>query len=309
MPVYEEATPDKQEYLTNPRGETHEHRHFDSSNEFAAWFTTALAERQESSTLRPHTFHGSDATQRMLLGVQYLRDGDATDASEADALLTQFVQEIAVAQYVWDDDVAGSMPDVPLALAGVPEHMLTLEILPNDHSPLRVWVGLSSSAGVTEAQLRKRGIVLAAFAMAMQEIRPVWITPYVNMGWTDRNGYGSSYGIHTSIVSWDIQTSPLVISELLGCTSKPEVTRYIGICANNLLNPYTNSACSPTLTTNAAYMRTLLGASEDDLVLPAIHLYDPMLTDPVAWVNSMVAKYTNPTPSDDTEDAYNDPNR
>jgi hypothetical protein len=156
----------------------------------------------------------------------------------------------------------------------------------SDRTPLRIWVGLTSSAGVTREELTKRGVTLAAFALAVSEKRPVYITPYVvNSSYRGRGA--------DTFLSWDIQTSPIVLSELMGCLSSPEVTRYAGLAATYRINPGCNGQW-PSIYNDERKMREVLGANPDDLYLPSIHLYDPLLADPIGWLHTNVAKYTDP---------------
>lgn len=230
-------------------------------------------------------FGGSSSYSRTTEGLTMMENGDETHVQQAKDLLAEFQENIEVVQHQWETHLIGAFPNVPAYIAGVPETMWSREEIRSDRSPLRIWIGLTSSAGVREASLVKRGCTLAAFAIAMSGKRPVYLTPYVNLG---RHGVSRD----NALISWDISTSPLVLSELMACTSRPEVTRYVGIEACELLNPNTNGAWHRDYD-NEDKMRENLGAKPDDMYLSSIHLYDPMLTDPIGWLKTNIEKYGN----------------
>ena len=272
--------------------EDHQIMHFDASHEFASWARQALEDRTPE---KAHYYSGSryESLPRVVEGMRILEEGNEDGLDEAERLLDNFHENIPTVTTRRELSIVGACPDVPSFLSGVPTNMWVRTPAFVSQAPLRVWVGLTSSSGVSEDQLRQRGITLAAFALAMQEIRPVYITPYVNLGWWTEDRSRAAYeGIHSSVISWDIQTHPLVLAELLGCLSKPEVTRYLGITACNLHNPSVNGHCNPVLGSEAD-MRRLLNIPENDLFLGQIHLYDPMLTNPVQWLKDKISHYTD----------------
>jgi len=143
---------------------------------------------------------------------------------------------------------------------------------------------------IDEDDLIKRGCAIAAFAIAMSNVRPVIITPYVCLGSSRYTGRGT----RNMLISWDISTQPLILSELMAVT-RPEVTRHIGIEAcRQLFGPIAQD--DPSFHSDSfseAKMRVHLNAKPDDLYLPSIHASDPILNNPVKWVNDQVNKYTS----------------
>lgn len=260
-------------------------QHFTSSRAFADWIDKRIAEN--GGNVR--TF-GSDLST-MRKGVDTLRDGNERHVPDAEKLLSNFNETIEVPSHVWGHDLAGAFPDVPAMLSLEPESMWTIQPVMSDRTPLRVWIGLTSSGGIGESDLIKRGCVLAAFALAVSSKRPVLLSPYVNLGSHSYGSYGTDTGREGALISWDISTQPFIMSELLGCTSEPSVTRYAGITACYLLNPGVTGAWHPDFD-NEAKMREHLHAAPDDLYLPSIHLYDELLSDPIKWLKTNVAKYT-----------------
>lgn len=256
---------------------TNEHKHFTSSSAFADWMRRTPPAYHEG--------HGFTAAADVAKGIHTLTHGDLTNLDQAQALIDQFNENIEVPTYTRQLSMAGGFPDVPSYLSGQPEHMWSLIPDTSDRTPLHIYVGLTSSAGVPHDALIKRGCTLAAFALALSNKRPVFITPYVNLG-----GYGFSHTPDNALISWDITTSPLVLSELMGCLSDPHVTRHAGIAACYRLNPRTNGDWHSDYD-NSQRMRQHLGAAPDDLYLPSIHLFDPLLANPIGWIKDNLAKY------------------
>lgn len=281
-------------------------RHFTNTRDYADWVSHEWDTQKKQRTVRHYTAV-CDSEPRVRDGLRFMYEGDETHLRRAQELMDKFQESVEVPTRTWELSRVGAFPCVPAMLAGRPEAMFNTATITSDRTPLRVWVGLTSSAGISDVELAIRGCTLAAFALAMISIRPVYITPYVLMGQHsydsyDSYGRGRSWsrgrstpaGSENALISWDISTSPLVLSELMGCLSRSEVTRYVGILACNLLNKYTDGGWHRDYS-YPDKMRQNLGASPDDLVLGSIHWDDPMLTQPLEWVKDQVAKYTEET--------------
>jgi len=250
-------------------------KHFSSPRDFANWFRNN--DKGDSGWSRAKT----------LTGLTSLADGNDKNAKLADKFLESFEQIIEVPAMTWEHDVAGAFPDVPTFLAGQPDNMWNLLPDMSDKAPLRIWVGVTSSGGISESQLVKRGAVLAAFAIMMSKKRQVLITPYVNLG---------SYRHDGAVISWDITTSPINLSTIMASLSEPDVVRHVGIDACQLDNPGVTGAWHPDAY-NEKKMREHLGANPQDLYIPSIFLYDPMLDDPEAWLKEKIELYNDPDKS------------
>jgi hypothetical protein len=282
-------------------------KHFNSPREYARWLRThptGLGDHLVGvGKLPSYAYYGGAEAKintRALQGVDLLDKGSEKHVPEARKLLSKLMLQVETPTKVWRHDVVGYLPDVPTALAGDPEAMWIQDTTTHDRSPLRVWLGVSSSSSVTEDQLRCRGIALAAFAIAMSEVRPVIITCWVHRG-EDSSRAGVEKG---ALISWDIKSSPLVLAQLLASTADPLITRHVGLPACTLLNPELTNPGAPfhpyQYACNHAGMRAALGCASADLYLPMIERDDPLLSDPVGWVRTNVAHYSNP----DQEDNY-----
>lgn len=270
-------------------------KHFTSPREYGRWLRT---HQPGIGNLGAYAYYdsGPKMNAKSLQGVDLLDRGSEKHVPEARKLLSKLMLQVETPTKVWRHDVVGYFPDVPTALAGDPEAMWIQDTTTHDRSPLRVWLGVTSDWTITEDQLRRRGIALAAFAIAMSEVRPVIITCWINRG-EYAHGQRSPASLKGALISWDIKSSPLVLAQLLASTADPLITRHVGIPACTLLNPELTHPGAPfhpyQYARNHAGMRAALGCAPDDLYLPMIERNDPLLSDPVGWVRTNVAHYSN----------------
>jgi hypothetical protein len=279
-------------------------KHFTSPREYAKWLRTHGV---GIGNLGAYAYYdsGSHMNAKSLQGLDLLDKGSEKHVPEARKLLSKLMLQVETPTKVWRHDVVGYFPDVPTALGGDPEAMWIQDTTTHDRSPLRVWLGVTSDWSITEDQLRRRGIALAAFAIAMSEVRPVIITCWVNRGEYRSGRHTPSWRTPTvaekgekgALISWDIKSSPLVLAQLLASTADPLITRHVGLPACTLLNPELTHPSAPfhpyQYAHNHAGMRAALGCAPADLYLPMIERDDPLLSDPVGWVRTNVAHYSN----------------
>lgn len=266
---------------------TYMHKHFKSPVAMADWFEPQIGKDRRVVYYDSYT----SGHTRALAGITLLRKGQDTYVEAALALLKQFNEDIEVPALVWEHAIAGAFPDVPAYLSGDPENMWYQAPSYSDRTPLRVWFGLDTSGDVRDEHIRKRGVTLAAFAIAVSNKRPVFITPYVAGGEYSRDKTGKPIG---ASISWDIATSPLVLSELLTNLAESSITRHIGVPAPYMLNTELHSYGAPfhPESRNPEGMRAALGCAAHDLYIPAMRSTDELVNNPLTWLKHHVAKYT-----------------
>jgi hypothetical protein len=250
------------------------HKHFASPAVYASWM-------QENSRTHQHRHvcYSSVESDRPYVeqGIRLLEIGDDSIVARAQEMARQFTEQIPSLRKMWATDVAGFFPNVPAYLAGEPESMWRMDTEETDTTPLRIWVGVASTYNVTPEQMLNRGIALAAFAIALSERRPVFITPYQQV--VCKNG-------ESAYVSWDLQTSPMVYSQLCSLADV-NITRYVGIRSCSLVNP----GCNDTAyLTPIERVRRVLGAAEEDIVLGPANSFDPLLNNPTKWIKENLDK-------------------
>lgn len=234
-------------------------------------------------------YYGYDDYSKSTHGIELLRTNDVSQAAvqRALAMLDKFGDRLEIPSPVYAPAMVGAFPHVPAFVAGQPEDMWAQFPVYNDKVPIRVYVGLTSSWNITDEQLLMRGVTIAAFALAMQNVRPVYLTPYVSCG--------EHYGDVGSILSWDL-TSPFVMSQLIANMSDSLISRHAGIPAMIALNREVRSSSVPhhPYASNVERMTRALDADPDkDIVLLPIISNDPLLRDPIGWIKNQIARYTN----------------
>ena len=253
--------------------------HFGSTSELADWIKTL--------TPKPGGFFFQSDS-----GLRTLREGSTTYLPQAQKLIDRFNEEIPTLRRVWQPSIAGFFPNVPAYLTGEPESMWHMANDESDKAPIRVWVGVTSSASITNDDLIERGAALSAFAMALSERRPVLISPYWTLGNGGANPHSMTGGEFGNVVSWDMQSSPIVLSEVIPCLSDPNIIRYLGLDAGYSLDrriPRVGPWFPNEL--NEQWMRECLGAADDDVWLPAIFSRSGLISNPIEWIKQQIAKH------------------
>lgn len=254
------------------------HKHLDSSYALSEWAASLGVGTDRS--LGYYTGRDDlDPFEGAKQGVRLLKTGDDTFVEEARKLLQEFSEGIVSPHFTWEHNMVGAFPDVPAYLSGDPENMWFKANNPSDRTPLRIYVGIGCSWSITPDQLRQRGIVLAALAMALSEVRPIYITPFAN-------SYDYS-GTNHGMFSWDISTSPLVLSELLAVMSDVRIVRYVWIPLIKKFFPPT-AAGVPFVDIRRQHIPNI---RDEDLYIAPISSRDPLLDDPITWLKTNVAKY------------------
>jgi hypothetical protein len=251
-------------------------KHFASATEYLEWVRSSRAAGRpngDSEYLWSQSRYDTSDEWNASAGMQVLRAGDVERGQEFARQAKAFGEAIPVKRKTWQYNVAGAYVVVPAMLGGRPDHMRQRIVRTSSRDPLRIWVGLTSSCGVTPEELSKRGAAICAFAIALSRVRRVKITPYVLLG--GRPGVGA-------VLSYDLAT-PLVLSQVAAALATPSVTRGLGIAACYYAQPGCDGSWWRDYD-NVDRMRDQLGCKPDDVYLGCIHWDDPLLKDPVAWI-------------------------
>lgn len=182
-------------------------------------------------------------------------------------------------------DVRGHRVNMGAVMSGSPLTMYRRVSVASHKAPVRIWVGTTSSIGISPADVTKRGAALAAFALALGKTRPVRITPYSAVAAWSGDGIG--------LVSCDLATRPLYVNEL-AAHMNVHLTRYVGMYAAHCISPHCAGAWPRGYedVKPGGAMATMLNAKPDDIVLSGIHLHDPLLRDPIKWINEQIARFS-----------------
>jgi len=255
---------------------------FDSVGAFAEHVRAIPPGRYRTSN-RPQNWAGellADALEHILTGYQ----AGTNRARELFDQLTDAMPETA--RPSWDLSVAGQFPCVPAYLAGVPDCMYRRDSRKTDSAPLRVFASIGVSGGITAADAERRGAAVLALCMKLEAVRPVELYLYSDMG-------GSGYAC-TPIVR--VQTQPLDLASASYAmaniaTLRRICFRFVDYHTNNLWQGGWAWDLDPSHSVARDATRAAVGATADDLVIPAMYVDDPCVTTPVEWINRQLNRY------------------
>lgn len=214
-----------------------------------------------------------------------LLTGKLESAQAADKLIDKLTGEsVELDTPQWQQSVAGYFPCVPAYVAGFPDAMWTQAIVSSDRAPVRVFASVCCSSGVDASDLEKRGVAILALCQKLQSVRPVELFIFADMG-------DSGHALMPCI---KIETSPLDLATATYTLSAAGFLRQLcfkwaqqygwgGRWAWNM-DPRDSTAQKKT--------KQALRLNDNDLYIPGGYSSDPLIKNPVAWINEQVAKYT-----------------
>ena len=208
---------------------------------------------------------------------------DAVDTSFRDREVNQ-----------WMPSIAGAYPVVPDYLIGMPESMRERRPVESDHAPIKMFVEVSYSAGVSADAISQRGTALAALLMRMAEERPVELHLFV--GWALKYNSG-----RRMIWSVKLDTNPISLQQVMDTIACKGFCRAINFNACNALNKdLQQEACQRNEPFYWAFsgdyrkekLREHFQLEEKDILIERGYLDDESLmkTDPVEWVHRQLEK-------------------
>jgi hypothetical protein len=187
----------------------------------------------------------------------------------------------------WQAAPMGAFPVVPEVLAGLPDNMRLRRSSLSEYAPVSLVLDLTSSCGLTSADLVKRGAALAALALALQAVRPV--TLWLCAGLDSRHNRS---GVFTKV---RINTSPLDLAQFSYLTGSCGFQRRLlyGICAQHGARgawPDFKAMGGATEQERRAYCQAL-ELEETDIVIPGIVSSDKTIRSPLTWIEGHLARF------------------
>lgn len=214
---------------------------------------------------------------------------------QARTMLDKLMLDIPSTRREFVSEVVGAFPNAPAYATGDPECMWLPYASEDEYQPIRIFIQVSCSQGIASDQpqlLIKRGVVLMALIIALSERRQISLVCYHAS--QDARNSRSSRAVH--LVSWDVPTAPLIISQISTHLANPDVCREVAYCANSAVSGihgnYWLDGHDPT-NPNYDKMRHDLSANPDDIIISGLHLHDPMIIRPLEWLNEKIALTLN----------------
>jgi hypothetical protein len=224
--------------------------------------------------------------------VQRAVHGTVKHVPAAEKLLDRAMFAIDTPHHEWVAAVAGAFPIVPEVLAGRPDPMRRKVLATRDSNPLRIFVDMTSSGGITTSDLLQRGVAYLALAMALSTVRAVELYVMSALG-----GDGISAPTGVNVIA--VPANPLDMATACNAMTSTGLCRGIGY-----------SWCHEKGGTDGCWgwgeypsnergrkryvqnMRTVLGGSETDLIVPPAFLYDEAIRNPLEFLKRSVAEHT-----------------
>lgn len=184
--------------------------------------------------------------------------------------------------------VSAGRPCVPVYLTGRPDCFRRSMRVPMDRAPLRLYVEVSVSGGISDTQLAQRGAAVAALAMRLTELRPVELYACWNSGPTwDHTAKRYAGAVR-------IDTQPLSMAHAVAVLARSEFTRALRFAVLSRQDRRMDYAVVSNYTEahRAEVMRRVFDMAPQDIYIPggSLHEGNEFMRDPVAWVN----KYLDP---------------
>ncbi len=258
-------------------------KRYDSLSAFRADAEQAIACDSRRSADYADSWLGGESPRGALNTLLF--GNDATTA-QAEELLSQIaLPEISTRRAVTVRSPYGGRVSVSDWLAGSPTPMRRRRKTDLDTNPLQVYVSTTCSAAITADQIMRRGVAILAYLMLAQQYRPVDLCLYTDM-------HGDDDG--TTHLLIPIESRPLNLSTSAYCLTSAGYDRGLTHSVGRMLNGFDGSWAAGFQygRANAAYtagLRRKFNASDDALMISSIHAHDPLLTDPLGWINDQLS--------------------
>lgn len=212
--------------------------------------------------------------------------GNMAMVSRSDELLAKFERfAFAAPIKAWQRNVAGQRPDVPAFIAGHPAAMRRRVRLVSQAAPLAIVIDLTTSGGVNERDIERRGAAILALCRVLSARRPVEL-------WA--GCMTDSEGKNACAMFARIDTSPLDLAHAAFAMVSPAYPRQMLYSLARGLKgfqghwPYSDHNASRVHM--ADIIRPAFPHIGELLAIPAIHMADDIATNPEAWIATTLAK-------------------
>lgn len=218
--------------------------------------------------------------------LRYARHGKVDIVPAAERLIERLSAVCEPAIAIWQPDVSGAYPIVAEFLAGRPDCMRRRVAAPDERAPINIHVSVSASGAISAEQIEERGAVILALVLLLSRQRPITL----NVLEIGRQANGSD-----SVLSVPVNCHPLDIATAAYALTSAAFFRRLILGVHCAINPSARSFPVDFATNRDGCMRRICcelgGDPERDLIIAGAHVSDPLLTNPVAWVQQQLDRY------------------
>ncbi len=209
-------------------------------------------------------------------------NGDDSLVPQAMAILDKLEATLETSQGQWSASPIGAYPVVPEFLTGLPDCMRRRIEVTTDIAPITVYVSTTCSASIDSETMLKRGVAILALVLKLQAFRPVRLCLLAET-------HGNSDG--QCIQAIQINSQPLDLSTICYALTHVGFARHLTYSLAKELDGF-NGAWPNNYNGGGAqweaHIRQYVGLESQDLYIGAARDWDPIIRDPIAWVNAQV---------------------
>ena len=214
--------------------------------------------------------------------------GDTSLVPKAEAYLDQLDHAIETPRRTWERNVAGPFCVVPDVLAGLPTPMRRMVHTRDETSPITILAVTTSSAGIDAETLAKRGTTILALVMALSRIRPVTLQQLTILDGRDEG---------ETVITSEINTHPLDLATacyvLTSAGFARRLTYNLARSKNHFMGGWPREFNYGRPERYYDRLRLRLAADPAKcLIIGAAQLGDELLQQPLVWLNTQIARFT-----------------
>jgi hypothetical protein len=215
-------------------------------------------------------------------------NGDESLVPMAEKLIDKLDASIESVGQVWKSDVFGQVINVPSYLADISTPFRRIVNQVSDVSPVRIFVGIVCSGGISQQAMQERGVTIMALVMALQAIRPVEVILY----------HETEIGDRDSLYTIPLESRPVSLAHTINALANVYVARdltYSIAYSDGFQGGWPKGYSGGKPTANYQEWRAkVLGITEQDILIESTYITDEILTNPVKWINSHLSLYSIP---------------
>ena len=230
-----------------------------------------------------------DRTENASLCIDRIFKGNDTLVKEAEKVMDKLSVNLETPERQVQPSPFGGRFVIPELLADYPLSARRMIMTESEGAPVRVYVGIVYSGGFGHEELIARGTAILAMVMMLQMQRPVELILFTEM-------HGRDDG--KTLFKINVGTAPLSLAHACHVLTSVRFTRGVIYSMGTHLNGFNGHWCNGHTGAGDSlrdphnpYIKQLkewLGAGENDIVIPGAFIDDPLMKDPVAYVQQTV---------------------